>query len=87
MEVIFLRQAHEYIQKAEYGLYLKIEQEIEKIQKNPNTGKRFSGRLCHFLVHRFFYKRSQYRIAYRIEKNIIIVMTAGRENFYKKLGK
>lgn len=85
MKVVFLRPAHKYIQKCDYGLYLRIEKEIQKLSKHPEEGKKLSGTLKDFLVWKFFYKRSEYQIAYRIENDIIVVMIVGRENFYKKL--
>ncbi len=85
MEIRFLRAAYKFLQKCDYALYLKIEREAEKIGKDPYLNKPLTGKLKPIRTHHFFFKRSAYRIAYKIEKDIIVIMIATRENFYEKL--
>jgi len=85
MKIIFLRTAYKFLQKCDYALYLKIEKEVKKIEQNPKQNKSLTGKLKPIRTHHFFFKRSAYRIAYKIEKDIIVIMIATRENFYEKL--
>lgn len=85
MEIIFLRKAHKFIQKCNYTLYLKIKKEIEKIKIDPNQNTTLKGALFPIRSHHFFFKKYEYRIAYRIEDNIIVIMIATQENFYEKI--
>ena len=85
MEIIFLKQAQKFIHKADKPLKEKIRLEILKIAKEPKIGKMLKGELRDFLSHHFSFKAVQYRIAYRILDNLIIVSIATRENFYRDL--
>jgi len=85
MKVEFARQAYRYIRKADRNLRGKIEVEILKIQKDPFLGKQLKGPLKKFYSYKFRVKNVQYRLAYIIENNILIVMIASRENFYRNI--
>ena len=85
MKIVFLRQAHRFIKKANKGLKEKLKQEIINIQSNPYEGKPLKGKLKGVYSHKCVYKQTHYRIAYHIENNIIIISIASRENFYRDL--
>lgn len=85
MEIVFLRQAHRFIKKADKPLKEKIREEVLKIGENPKMGELLSGKLKHLRSHHFTFIRTQYRVAYEIRSNIIVVAIGTRENFYRDL--
>ena len=64
---------------------------IPRLQKDPNSGKNFSGKsLKKFFKLAFRYKKNDCRIVYQVhKKQILIVLLAigSRENFYKRLNR
>ena len=62
-----------------------VSSSVKKIIKDPYLNKPLTGKLKPVRTHHFFFKRSAYRIAFKIEKDIIVIMIATRENFYEKL--
>lgn len=64
---------------------------FSKILKNPFIGKKLSGKdFKEILKFGAIFKKTDYRIVYKIEKKkliIIFIIIASRENFYKKLKK
>lgn len=85
MEIIFLRQAYHFIKRADPALKEKIKEEVLKIKENPQIGENLSGSLRSLKSHHFHFTKTQYRIAYTIKDNLIIVAVASRENFYRDL--
>lgn len=85
MEILFLRQAHKFIQRADPPLKEKIRKEVLAIANNPRLGKLLKGRLSSLRSHRFVFVGTHYRIAYRHQENLLIVTVATRENFYRDL--
>ena len=85
MELIYLRQAHKFIRKANQDLRSKLELELLQIQQDPQIGKLLRGNLASLRSYKFIFKKVNYRIAYYIKNNIIVVAIATRENFYKDL--
>lgn len=85
MEIVFLRQAHRFIKKADLPLKEKIREEVLKIGENPKIGKPLTGKLKKLRSHYFRFVRTQYRIAYEVKDNLIIVAIGTRENFYRDL--
>lgn len=85
MEILFLRQAHHFIKKADLPLKEKIKEEVLKIRGNPDLGEALHGDLKGLRSHHFRFVRTQYRIAYLIKNNVLIVTIASRENFYRDL--
>lgn len=85
MELIFLRQAHKFIKKSDPPLRLKLREELLKIKENPRLGRKLAGTLKNLKSYHFGFVRTQYRIAYYLKDNIIIVTIATRENFYRDL--
>ena len=68
-----------------------IEKWIPKIQEDPYIGTQFSGpTLKDYTKISFRYKKSDYRIVYKIHKkeiSIIFLAIGSRENFYKKISR
>ena len=85
MEIVFLRQAHRFIKKADHPLKEKIREEVLKIGENPKIGESLTGKLKNLRSHHFGFVRTQYRIAYAVKHDIIIVAIGTRENFYRDL--
>ena len=85
MEIIFLRQAHRFIKKADQPLKDKIKEEVLKIAQQPKVGEQLSGKLKNLRSHHFSFVRTQYQIAYTIKNNLIIITIGIRENFYRDL--
>lgn len=85
MEILFLRQAHHFIKKADLPLKEKIKEEVLKIKDNPTLGEFLHGTLKGLRSHHFHFVRTQYRIAYFVKDNVIVVTIASRENFYRDL--
>ncbi|MFA4815118.1 MAG: type II toxin-antitoxin system RelE/ParE family toxin [Candidatus Gracilibacteria bacterium] len=87
MEILFLKQVHHFIKRADAPLKERIKEEILKIKENPRIGEMLSGNLRGLRSHHFHFTKTQYRIAYQVKENLIIVTVAGRENFYRDLEK
>ncbi len=85
MEIVFRNKAQKFIKKCEFSLYKKIKLEMDKIKKDPLQSPKLKGDLSPIRSHHFHHKRSEYRIAYVVENNIIIILIASREGFYEKL--
>lgn len=86
MKIIFLRQPHKFIKRADKNLKDKIKEEILKIQKNPIIGEKLKGnRLKGILSYHFVFIKVHYRIAYKVVGDLIIISIATRENFYRDL--
>lgn len=85
MEVVFLRQAHRFIKKAGKPLKSKIKEVILKIKEDPFCGDLLKGKLKNIHSHHFSFKGTQYRIAYQVMNNIIVIAVSTRENFYRDL--
>lgn len=85
MEIVFLRQAHRFIKKADKPLKEKIREEVLRIGENPKVGESLTGKLKNLRSHHFSFVRTQYRIAYEVKNNLIIVAIGTRENFYRDL--
>jgi mRNA-degrading endonuclease RelE of RelBE toxin-antitoxin system len=85
MKTSYLRRAQKFLDKSSRDLRVKTYAEINKLKIKPYSGKKLKGRHINLRSHRFRYKGNSYRIAYRIEKGIIVVYIAGRENFYNDL--
>jgi mRNA-degrading endonuclease RelE of RelBE toxin-antitoxin system len=85
MEIIFLRQAHRFVKKADSPLKEKIREEVLKIGENPKIGNPLTGKLKKLRSHHFSFTGTQYRVAYEVRGNLIIVAIGSRENFYRDL--
>ena len=85
MQIVFLRQAHRFVKRADAGLKGKIHEEITEIQNDPLCGELLHGKLKGLRSKHFSFVGTQYRIAYKIQNNIIIIAIGSRENFYQDL--
>ncbi|MFA5947720.1 MAG: type II toxin-antitoxin system RelE/ParE family toxin [Candidatus Gracilibacteria bacterium] len=86
MKIIFLRQPYKFIKRADKNLKVKIKEEVLKIQENPTIGERLAWkRLKGILSYHFVFVKVNYRIAYKIVGDLIIISIATRENFYRDL--
>ena len=74
MDVIFLRQAYKFIQNADDGLYLKLKKEIDCLVKDPYKSAPLKGNLRKIRSYHFIFRRAQFRIAYKVEKYVIIIL-------------
>ena len=65
---------------------LVIEDETERILKDPWIGETKRGDLAGFRVHKFTFHKQQYLIAYKMQgKDIFFYMIDTHENFYREL--
>jgi len=65
------------------------EQHLDIILENPLEADKLKGKLSHLYSYHFQKNGTQYRIAYEVLEDDMIVfhyMVASRENFYRKLG-
>ncbi|MBI4235279.1 type II toxin-antitoxin system RelE/ParE family toxin [Candidatus Peregrinibacteria bacterium] len=86
MKVILLRQPHKFIKRADKSLKEKIKGEVLKVQKNPSIGEKLKGeKLKGVLSHHFVFVGVNYRIAYKVIGDLIVISIATRENFYRDL--
>ncbi|PJC37275.1 hypothetical protein CO046_01300 [Candidatus Peregrinibacteria bacterium CG_4_9_14_0_2_um_filter_53_11] len=86
MEVIFLRQPHKFIKKADEPLKNKIKEEVLTIKENPKIGAQLVGKKFKGLrSHHFVFVKVNFRIAYKLVGDLIIVYLSTRENFYRDL--
>jgi len=86
MKIVFLRQPHKFIKRADKGLKEKIYEEVLKIQKNPAIGERLKGeKFKGILSHHFIFTKVNYRIAYKVIEDLIVISMSTRENFYRDL--
>ena len=92
MQVRFTPSAEKYLKKLkDKKLKELFKTAIKEIVKDPFSGKVKSGDLKDIYTYDFRYDRSDYRVAYLVEKTddelILIIMAGTRENFYKELKK
>lgn len=86
MEVFFKPPFRRFVKKQTRPLQLVIEDEVEKITKNPDIGRSKKGDLSEFQVHKFTFKKQELLIAYRvIEADILFYMIGPHENFYREV--
>ncbi len=85
MEIKLLRQPFKFIKKAKAPLQSKIVEELDNIATNPKLGKVLLGKLKPCRSHRFTSAGVHYRIAYQVNGQVIVILIASRENFYRDL--
>ena len=93
MQSNFKRPFNQYVKKAHKPLRLAIEDEVEVVCEAPEVGELKLGDLAGIRVHKFWFNRQEYLMAYRLPaKNapmeflIIDFYQVGvHENFYKEL--
>ncbi len=63
-----------------------LDNQIRKILMNPNIGEEKKGDLKGIFVYKFKMKRMQYLLSYRIQKDVLELITIGsHENYYRDL--
>jgi len=84
MKFIIRPKAERFIQKSDKELKEKIKSEFRKIFEDPFKNYKLKPPLSPMRTHHFFYKKVQYRIAYIVENNVVVILIGTRENFYKR---
>jgi len=86
MDVYFKSPFRKFVKKQARPLQLIIEDEVDKIGKNPGLGDSKKGDLAGFRVHKFSYRDRIFLISYRLGESELIFFTVGtHENFYREL--
>ncbi len=63
-----------------------LDQEIQRIAGNPQTGEEKKGDLRGVFIHKFKCRTTQYLLAYRkVADNLELVMVGPHENYYRDL--
>ena len=88
MKCFFKPPFRKFVKKQTRPFQLVIEDEVEKITKNPAIGRHKKGDLSEFQVYKFTFNNQNILIAYRVTKTDILFYSIGRhENFYRELKK
>jgi mRNA-degrading endonuclease RelE of RelBE toxin-antitoxin system len=86
MDILYKSPFKKFVKKQSRPFQLAIEDEVERVVSNQETGEIKKGDLTGFRVHKFKFQRQEYLIAYKTEnKGIIIYMIDTHENFYRNL--
>lgn len=86
MDVLYKSAFRKFVKKRARGFQLAIEDETERIKKEPRIGEEKKGDLSGFRVHKFKFRGQGYLIAYRTESDCLIMyMIDTHENFYRSL--
>lgn len=84
-QVILRPKAIRFIKKADTPLKEKIKTELRALAKTPLQNPKLSPPLAPLRSHHFKHQGTDYRMAYLIEGDVIVVLIGTRENFYKGL--
>ena len=86
MKILFKPPFRKFVKKQTRPLQLAVEDEIEKIAKNPAIGETKIGDLRGIQVHKFKFQRQNILVAYRVtEPDIVFYSIGTHENFYRDL--
>ncbi|MCF8131111.1 MAG: type II toxin-antitoxin system RelE/ParE family toxin [Deltaproteobacteria bacterium] len=86
MDVYFKSPFRKFVKKQARPFQLIIEDEVDKIVKNPGLGDLRKGDLAGFRVHKFYYQDRIFLISYRLRESELNFFTVGtHENFYREL--
>lgn len=86
MNLLYKSACWKFIKKQSRPFQLVVEDEIERIHKNPEIGEEKSGDLASFRVHKFTFRKQEYLIAYKTAGVAFTVyMVETHENFYRNL--
>ncbi len=86
MNVLYKSPFKKFVKKQTRPFQLIIEDETEKIIDNPDIGEMKKGDLEGFRIHKFVFQKQEYLVAYKLQKNIMVVyMIGAHENFYRDL--
>jgi len=89
-EVVILNSAAKQLRNFDKPIKNKIITTLEKIAENPFVGERLKGNLTAIYSYHLKIASVEYRIAYQIREQeiIVVIMKIGtRENFYEELKK
>ncbi len=76
----------EFKKKSPKKLQLEIDNEVEKIIKNPNIGELKNGELKTIRVHKFKFKTQLFLLSYEVKGNtLFLYLIDTHENYYKQL--
>ncbi|MGR3317383.1 MAG: type II toxin-antitoxin system RelE/ParE family toxin [Candidatus Anammoxibacter sp.] len=88
MRPLYKSPFRKFVKKQSRPFQLVIEDEVERIQDNPDIGATKKGDLSGLKVHKFRFKCQQFLIAYCLRKDeTIFYMIGSHENFYRDLKK
>ncbi|MBC8527611.1 MAG: type II toxin-antitoxin system RelE/ParE family toxin [Candidatus Cloacimonetes bacterium] len=77
------------VKRFSFNLQQKIRtKHLPKIIQNPFFFPALRGKLKNYRKYSFIYRKTDYRIIYKVERDIltvIIIMIGSREEFYKRL--
>ena len=86
MEKLYKPPFRKFVKKQTRPFKLVIEDEVEKVAINPEAEKQKKGDLTGFRVHKFFYNKQKFLIAYLLLKTeIVFFMIGPHENFCREL--
>lgn len=89
-EIRFLPPAAKFLKKCNDKKLKALYQEaIDKIREDHTIGEAKSGDLSGIYGYDIYYNKTNYELAYRVEykdnKIIVVIMAGTRENFYNEL--
>jgi len=88
MERLYKPPFRKFVKKQTRPLQLAIEDEIEKIARNPAIGETKIGDLQGIQAYKFKFQRQNFLIAYRVTESDLLFYSIGtHENFYRDLKK
>ncbi len=86
MERLFTPAFRKFVKKQLPPLQLAIQDEVDRINADPDMGKGKKGDLANMRVNKFKFQRQEYLIAYEAgEGKLIFFMIGTHENFYRDL--
>jgi plasmid stabilization system protein ParE len=86
MTVLYKSAFRKFVKKQNRSFQLAIEDEAERILKDPEMGEAKKGDLAEFRVRKFSFHKQEYLIAYKVLKSkLIFYMIDTHENFYREL--
>jgi len=92
-EILILPPARKFLKKLNDAKLKELfKNALEEIKNNPTKGQVKTGDLSGVYAYGFRYKKTDYRIAYKVEVKpdgtlSIVIMIGSRENFYNELKK
>lgn len=88
-EILLTNTADKCQKKLDKPLRMKVRDSLLEIAEDPeNEGEKLSTPLTDVYSHHIKYKGAEFRIAYTIDENdmvVVIHLVAAHENFYRKL--
>ena len=86
MEIYYKPPFRKFVKKQTRSFQTVIEDEVEIIIQDPESGELNNGDLSGFRVRKFTFKKQLYLIAYSfIEVEILFYQIGTHENFYRQL--